>query len=94
MGLILRGKGGSTLPWGLIPNTLSTTDILSGKNARAWVSMVVYSKELIKIKMLKFGYFEKATKFEKIFHLKFDATKYCQIKSGRWAKFLWPSQNV
>ena len=25
--------------------------------------------------LLKFEYFEKATKFEKIFHLKFDATK-------------------
>ena len=25
--------------------------------------------------MIKFGYSEKATKFEKIFHLKFDATK-------------------
>ena len=25
--------------------------------------------------LLKFGYFEKATKFEKIFKLKFDATK-------------------
>ena len=25
--------------------------------------------------LVKFGYFEKATKFEKIFHLKFDATQ-------------------
>ena len=31
---------------------------------------------------LKFGYYEKATKFEKIFHLKFDVTEWCQILSG------------
>ena len=29
----------------------------------------------VKVSFLKFGYFEKATKFEKIFHLKFDLTE-------------------
>ena len=33
--------------------TLPTAEILSGKNARAWVSMVLYLKKLIKIKILK-----------------------------------------
>ena len=33
--------------------TLHTADILSGKNARAWVSMVLYLKKKIRIKMLK-----------------------------------------
>ena len=33
--------------------TLPTAEILSGKNARAWVSMVLYLKKSIKIKMLK-----------------------------------------
>ena len=33
--------------------------------------------------LIKFGYSEKATKFEKIFHLKFDATQ-----------ILWPFQNI
>ena len=32
--------------------TLPTAEILSGKNARAWVSMVLYLKK-IEIKMLK-----------------------------------------
>ena len=27
---------------------------------------------------VKFGYFEKATKFEKIFHLKFDVIEYSE----------------
>ena len=43
---------------------------------------------------LKFRYFEKATKVCPIFHLEFDAAKLCQIKSGRWEKLLWPSQNI
>ena len=34
--------------------------------------------------LLKFGYSEKATKFEKIFHVKFDVTEQCQILSGRF----------
>ena len=38
----------------------------------------------MKIDFVKFGYSEKATKFEKTFHLKFDATQYCQILSGRF----------
>ena len=45
---------------------------------------------------LKFGYSEKATKFEKIFHLKFDVTECeeCQNLSGRFFRILWPSQNI
>ena len=43
---------------------------------------------------LKFGYFEKATVFEKIFHLKFDATESSQILSGRFFQILCASQNV
>ena len=34
-------------------STLPTADILSGKNARAWVSMVLYLKKQKKIKILK-----------------------------------------
>ena len=30
--------------------TLTTADLLSGKNARAWVSMVSYIKEKLKLK--------------------------------------------
>ena len=33
---------------------------------------------------LKFEYSEKATQFEKIFHLKFDATQWRQILSGNF----------
>ena len=33
--------------------TLPTAEILSGKNARAWVSMVLYLKKQMKIKILK-----------------------------------------
>ena len=44
--------------------------------------------------LLKFGYSEKATKFEEIFHVKFDVTEYRQILSGRFFQFLWPSQNI
>ena len=40
---------------------------------------------------LKFGYSEKATKFEKIFHLKFNVTEYRQILSGRFFQISWPS---
>ena len=43
---------------------------------------------------LKFGYSEKATKFEKISNLKFDVTQYCQILSGIIFLILWPSQNI
>ena len=43
---------------------------------------------------IKFGYSEKATKFEKIFHLKFDVNEYRQILSGRFFQILWPSQNI
>ena len=44
---------------------------------------------------LKFRYSEKAQK--KLAHLPFIIWHYYnwyQIKSGRWAKFLWPSQNI
>ena len=44
--------------------------------------------------VLKFGYSEKATKFEKIFHVKFDITEQRQILSGRFFQILWPSQNI
>ena len=38
----------------LIHDTLPTAEILSGKNAQAWVSMVLYLKKIeIKIKILK-----------------------------------------
>ena len=33
--------------------TLPIAEILSGKNVRAWVSMVLYLKKLMKIKILK-----------------------------------------
>ena len=46
------------------------------------------------IDTIKFGYSEKATKFEKIFHLKFDLTEKRQILSGRFFQILWPSQNI
>ena len=35
------------------PNTLPKVEILSGKNAWTWVSMVLYLKKKIKIKILK-----------------------------------------
>ena len=44
--------------------------------------------------MLKFGYSEKATKFEKIFHTKFDVTEYRQFFNGYFFQILWPSQNI
>ena len=34
-------------------NTLPTAEILSGKNVRAWVSMLSYLKKEMKIKILK-----------------------------------------
>ena len=39
------------------------------------IRMFLRMKKISKIQSLKFGYSEKATKFEKIFHLKFDATQ-------------------
>ena len=44
--------------------------------------------------LLKFKYSEKATKFEKIFHLEFDTTWKRQILSGRFFQTLWPSQTI
>ena len=44
--------------------------------------------------LLNFGYSEKATKFEKIFHLEFDATQKRQILCGMFFQILWPSQNI
>ena len=55
------------------------------------VNAVMYQN---KCYMDKFGYSKKATKFEKIFHLKFDVTKWRQIFSGRFFRILWPSQNI
>ena len=43
---------------------------------------------------VKFGRSEKGKKFEKIFHLKFDATEQRQILSGRFFQILSLSQNV
>ena len=45
---------------------------------------VEQNKTLKNITILKFGHSEKATKFEKIFHLKFDVTEYRQILSGNF----------
>ena len=39
---------------------------------------------------IKFNYSEKA---KKVRQSSTYTTKQCQIKSRRWAKFLWPSQN-
>ena len=44
----LPGKITPRKRWVLHPCTLPTTEILSGKNARAWVSMVLYSKKSMK----------------------------------------------
>ena len=41
-------------------------------------------KKYLRKTLIKFGYSEKATKFEKIFHLKFDVTEYHQILSARF----------
>ena len=43
---------------------------------------------------VKLGYSEKATKFEKVLHIKFDITEYCHILSGRFFQILWPAQNI
>jgi hypothetical protein len=46
--------------------------------------------------MIKLGYSEKATKFEKIFHLKFDATHALSFYRSQnvlcWSKFFVPDQ--
>ena len=55
---------------------------------------IILENKVIKELTLKLGYFEKATKFEQIFHLKFDITEWCQIFSGRFFQIFWPSQNV
>ena len=44
--------------------------------------------ELFIIRLLKLRYSEKATKFEKIFHLTFDATEYRQISGRFFFKFV------
>ena len=43
---------------------------------------------------LKLPHFEKATKFEKIFHLKFDVLSIVKFKVEDFSKLLWPSQNI
>ena len=48
----------------------------------------------MRLLLIKFGYSEKATKFEKIFHLKFDVTEFRQILSGRFFQTFCPSQNI
>ena len=44
--------------------------------------------------ILKFGYSEKATQFEKMFHLKFDITEFCDLLtiSELYPK-IWEPQN-
>ena len=44
--------------------------------------------------LVKFGDFEKATKFEKLFHLIFVISQYLQILSGRFFQILFPYQKV
>ena len=48
----------------------------------------------LSIVKLKFRYSEKATKIGPFFHSFFDITYLRQFTSGRWAKFLWPSQRI
>ena len=51
----------------------------ANKKAHAEIDM-----ERAQVILLKVGYSEKATKFEKIFHLRFDITESNQILSGRF----------
>ena len=44
--------------------------------------------------LLKFGHSEKSTKFEKIFHFRFDITQLRQILSGRFFQIFCLSQVV
>ena len=54
------------------------------------MSIISYTQNRRKVELiLKFGYSEKATKFEKIYHLKFDVTE-----QRRFFQILWPSQNI
>ena len=50
-----------------------------------FLNLVCFFQVEIKKILLKFGYSEKATTFEKIFHLKFDVTEQPQILS--WKSF-------
>ena len=54
-------------------------EILRGKRKLAFLALlpgIHYTIKMVnKYSFLKFGYSEKATKFEKNFHLKFDATQ-------------------
>ena len=52
-----------------------------------------YLKLYLKQHLKSFRYFEKATKISLIFHFLSDITQQRQIISGRWDKYLWPSQN-
>jgi hypothetical protein len=61
------------------------------KSDMGFVSQTVY---LYKLQKLKFGHSKKNTKYEKIFHLKFDTTEQHQILSGRFFQNLCPSQNI
>ena len=61
----------------------------------AFWAMEFYKNSFFEISWpLKFGYSEKATKFEKILHLKFDVTELCQILIGRFFHIFWPPQNI
>ena len=48
----------------------------------------------VKSCLFKLKFSEKTTKFEKIFHLKFDITQKRQILSGRFFQIMSASQNV
>ena len=51
-----------------------------------WCVIVLFSIHQL-LPSLKFGYSEEATKFEKIFHLKFDATQYVKLTVTHFFKF-------
>ena len=52
------------------------TYILKLEPLKRWNSFKIFFYKLELFWEVKFGYSEKATKFEKIFHLKFEATQY------------------
>ena len=53
-----------------------------------------YYIEQFHLILVKFGLFEKATKFGKKIHLKFDLTEKPQIQFGRFFQILWLFQKI
>ena len=56
---------------------------------------IIYVHFLSDLKIVKFRYYEKATKFEKIFHLFWQNSCFYSVASkqvGDFFKFLWPFQ--